>query len=98
MSVESVTADLEFGLGAFAQEFDREVTVVDEGNEQVTVLIQEGSNLAEFRRADPVQFLSEDGRGDAGEEKFLLAEFPEIKKVYVDLEAFLAAPCEDVFF
>ena len=92
MAFERASADLESCLRAFAEEFDREVAVVDHGDEQVARFVHEGAYLAEFGSADPVEFLPQDGRVDAGEEEFLLAESSEVEEVDVDLEAVLAAP------
>ena len=97
MAFERAASDFEACLRAFAQEFYRVVSVVDEGYEQVARFVHECSHLAEFGSSDPVKLLLEDSRIDAGEKQLLLAESSEVKEVDVDLEAVHAAPCKDVF-
>ena len=97
MSLERTAADLEAGLGTFAEEFDWVVSVVDQRYEQVARFVHERAHLAEFRSADPVKLLLEDSGVYAGEQELLLTESSEIEEIDVDLEAVCASPCEDVF-
>ena len=96
MTLKRTASDLEAGLGAFAQEFDRVVAVVDKRDQQVAWLIHECAYLAELRRAHPVQLLLQDRRVDAGKEQLFLSQPSEVEEVDVYLEAVCTAPCEDV--
>ena len=79
MSRETAAADLESGLGAFADELDREIPVFDHGDEQVALFSKQADHLAHVRCADPVQLLLDDGGLDAGDQQFGLVKFPEVE-------------------
>ena len=96
MTREGAAADLEACFCTFAYEFDREVAVVNHGDEKVALFAYESDDFAYLWGTDPVQFLLDDGSLDAGDEELCLVQLSEVEEVYVEFDSCGASPCEDV--
>jgi polyribonucleotide nucleotidyltransferase len=65
-------------------------------SEVAPVFVKEITDFPEFWHTEPVEFLLDDGSLDAGQQKFILGDFSEIEKVYVDFQPYLLSPGEYV--
>ena len=96
MAGKAAASDLESGLGAFAYELDREVAIVDHGDEKVAFFTYEPDYFAYLRCADPVQLFFDDGGLYTCDEELGLVQFTEVEEVYAELDSCCTSPCEDV--
>ena len=95
MAVVCPSSYLESRLGAFADEFYREVAVVYERDEKVALFPDEAAYLAYFRSPQPVQFFLYDGCLYAGDQQFFLVQSSEVEEIYVELQAHVPSPLDD---
>ena len=92
MALILITSDLESGSAAFADEFNRESVITDEGDEKVALFVQERCYLFDRWHPEPVQFLFDYCGLYAGEQQFVGYELSKVEEIYVYLDTIVSTP------